>query len=92
MTTRPFLVFDGDGELMGSFPDWETAHAWAHRRSTEPSTSRPLQVEDRTGRRTWTIDGAGCRLTVWRRRVEYGFCVEDRRPVVIPGRPHAWAS
>ncbi|WP_238428544.1 hypothetical protein [Frankia nepalensis] len=92
MTTRPYLVFDGDGELVGSFPDWETAHIWAHRRSVEPRTSRPVQIEDRAGRRTWTVEGGNCRLTVWRRRVEYGYCVEERHPRVVPLRTHAWAS
>jgi hypothetical protein len=92
MTTRPFLVFDGDGELVGSFPDWEAAHTWAHRRSAEPLTAQPVQIEDRVGRRTWTVEGGSCRLTVWRRRVEYGYCVEERHPRVVPLRTHAWAS
>jgi hypothetical protein len=90
--TRPYLVFDGDGELVGSFPDWEAAHTWAHRRSAEPLTPQPVQIEDRVGRRTWTVEGGSCRLTVWRRRVEYGYCVEERRPSVVPFRPHARAS
>ncbi|CAO5158456.1 conserved hypothetical protein [Frankia sp. AiPs1] len=74
MQTRRFQVYDGDGELVASFPEWETAHSWAHRRAAEPATHTPVQIEDRSDRRTWTVDGDRCRLTVWRRRVEYGYC------------------
>lgn len=74
MTTRRFLVFDDDGELVGAFAAWEDAHSWAHLRSVEPATVGPVQVEDRTERRTWTVSGEQCRLTVWRRQVEYGYC------------------
>jgi hypothetical protein len=89
---RPYLVFDGDGELVGTFRDWEAAHTWAHQRSAEPLTALPVQIEDRVGRRTWTVEGGSCRLTVWRRRVEYGYCVEERQARVVPLRTHAWAS
>ncbi|OAA26678.1 hypothetical protein UG55_101334 [Frankia sp. EI5c] len=72
--SRRFLVFDGDGELVATFAGWEDAHSWAHLRSTEPASIGPVQVEDRAERRTWTVDGPQCRLTVWRRQVEYGYC------------------
>jgi NADH:ubiquinone oxidoreductase subunit len=77
MTTRRFLVFDGDGELVATFPEWESAHGWAHLRSVEPLTPQPVQVEDREKRQTWTIESGRCRLTVWRRHVEYGHCVSS---------------
>jgi hypothetical protein len=75
--TRRFLVFDGDGELVATFPEWETAHGWAHLRSVEPLTPQPVQVEDREKRQTWTIEAGRCRVTVWRRHVEYGHCATD---------------
>jgi hypothetical protein len=90
--TRRFLVFDGDGELVATFHEWDAAHAWAHLRSVEPLTVAPVQIEDRVGRRTWTIEAGRCRVTVWRRRVEYGYCAPDGTPPVRPTREHAWAS
>ncbi len=93
--TRRFLVFDGDGELVATFRTWEEAHAWAHQRATEPRTSLPVQLEDRLARRTWTMDDGGCRMTVWRRQVEYRYCsgpitADDVNEVVVdeiaPGR------
>jgi hypothetical protein len=74
MATRRFQVYDGDGELVATFPEWEEAHSWAHHRAAEPATRNPVQIEDRVERRTWTIEADRCRLTVWRRRVEYGYC------------------
>lgn len=74
MATRRFQVYDGDGELVATFPEWERAHTWAHLRAAEKETRLPVQIEDRSERRTWTIDVDRCRLTVWRRRVEYGYC------------------
>jgi hypothetical protein len=71
---RRFLVFDGDGELVATFPEWETAHSWAHLRSVEPLTPQPVQLEDRQKRQTWTVEGGRCRTTIWRRHVEYGHC------------------
>ncbi|MCK9904580.1 hypothetical protein CC117_30825 [Parafrankia colletiae] len=83
--SRRFLVFDGDGELVGAFAAWEDAHAWAHLRSAEPATIGPVQVEDRDERRTWTMDGGDhCRLTVWRRHVEYGYCAPSSPEPVPP--------
>ncbi|OHV45066.1 hypothetical protein BBK14_09925 [Parafrankia soli] len=81
--TRRFLVFDGDGELVGTFAEWEDAHSWAHLRSAEPANTGPVQVEDRAERRTWTVSGEQCRLTVWRRQVEYGYCAPPP-PVPLP--------
>jgi hypothetical protein len=71
---RRFLVFDGDGELVATFRMWEDAHMWAHDRAADPLTSQPIQIEDREDRRTWTLDDGGCRMTVWRRQVQYRYC------------------
>ncbi|EFC79265.1 hypothetical protein FrEUN1fDRAFT_7617 [Parafrankia sp. EUN1f] len=80
---RRFLVFDGDGELVGTFAGWEDAHTWAHLRSAESATVGPIQVEDRAERRTWTVSADHCRLTVWRRQVEYGYCLPPS-PAPVP--------
>lgn len=82
--SRRFLVFDGDGDLVATFAAWDDAHAWAHGRATEPATVNPLQVEDRIERRTWTVSGERCRLTVWRRQVEYGYCAPRSPTPVLP--------
>jgi hypothetical protein len=88
MANRRFQVYDGDGELVATFPEWETAHSWAHRRATEPAARNPVQIEDRVERRTWTIDMEQCRVTVWRRRVEYGYCGRtDAHPAPDARRP-----
>ncbi|KDA43873.1 hypothetical protein BMG523Draft_01255 [Frankia sp. BMG5.23] len=92
MTTRQFQVYDGDGELVATFPEWEAAHNWAHLRANEPVTSRPVQIEDRVERRTWTIEADRCRLTVWRRRVEYGYCGSGDLRHAANARKHARAS
>ncbi len=91
MIRRRFLVFDGDGELVATFPEWGSAHAWAHLRAMEPRTPQPVQVEDRCDRRTWTIEAGRCRMTVWRCDVEYRSCAPDAA-VAIGRREHAWAS
>ncbi|SNQ51809.1 conserved hypothetical protein [Frankia canadensis] len=88
MATRRFQVYDGDGELVATFPEWEAAHSWAHRRAAEPAARNPVQIEDRVERRTWTIDTDQCRMTVWRRRVEYGYCGRtDAHPAPDARRP-----
>jgi len=92
MTTRRFLVFDGDGELVATFPDWEKAHLWAHQRSAEPTTVGPVQIEDRVERRTWTVSPDRCRLTVWRRHVEYGWCAGPGAHRMAPSRTRIRAS
>ena len=92
MTVRRFLVFDGDGELVATFPEWEKAHSWAHQRSAESSTVGPVQIEDRVERRTWTVTADRCRLTVWRRHVEYGWCGRPGQPQTAPPRERARAS
>lgn len=84
MMSRRFLVFDGDGLLVGTFAAWDDAHTWAHLRAAEPATIGPVQVEDRVERRTWTVSGDECRLTVWRRQVEYGYCVPPSPKPVQP--------
>ncbi len=90
MTTRRYQVYDGDGELVGTFLEWEAAHSWAHLRAVESGTLLPVQIEDRADRRTWTIEGDRCRLTVWRRRVEYGYCGRVEAQAVAAARrpPH----
>ncbi|WP_261553942.1 hypothetical protein [Frankia tisae] len=92
MATRRFQVYDGDGELVATFREWEAAHSWAHRRATEAGTRIPVQVEDRVERRTWTIEADQCRLTVWRRHVEYGYCGRTEARPVAAGRKHVYVS
>ncbi|EIV94625.1 hypothetical protein [Frankia sp. QA3] len=92
MATRRFQVYDGDGELVATFPEWEAAHSWAHRRAAEVGTRNPVQVEDRAERRTWTIEADQCRLTVWRRRVEYGYCGRVEARPVAAGRKYVYVS
>jgi hypothetical protein len=53
---RPFHVYDSDGEHLGSFATWLTAHDWAHLQIAVGSMAAPLEVEDRrsrTARRIW---------------------------------------
>jgi hypothetical protein len=72
--TRPVLVFDGDGTLVATFADATAAHAWAHSRAAEPATRLPVQVEDRAGRTTRTVEPGHCRLLVWQVAAEQAAC------------------
>ncbi|MCK9932747.1 hypothetical protein MXD62_37370 [Frankia sp. Mgl5] len=51
--SRPFHVYDYEGEHLGSFATWDLAHEWAHLQAMLNGVPTPLQVEDRstTGRR-----------------------------------------
>ncbi len=91
MIRRRFLVFDGDGELVATFPEWGSAHTWAHQRSMEPRTPQPVQIEDRCDRRTWTIEAGRCQLTVWRSDVEYRSCTPEATAATDRWE-RAWAS
>jgi hypothetical protein len=71
---RPVLVFDGDGSLVATFTDATAAHAWAHSRAAESATRLPVQVEDRAGRTTRTVEPGRCRLAVWQVAVEQAAC------------------
>jgi hypothetical protein len=83
---RRFLVFDADGELVATFPTWDKAHAWSHLRAAEPLTMLPIRIEDHCERRTWTVDAEQCRMTVWRRQVEYRICLPEQ--AMAPARMH----
>ncbi|MGF7234396.1 MAG: hypothetical protein ACQSGP_05480 [Frankia sp.] len=74
---RRYLVFDADGELVATFASWDAAHAWSHLRAAEPLTMLPVRIEDHIERRTWTVDADQCRMTVWRRHVEYRICLPE---------------
>ncbi|WP_131747945.1 hypothetical protein [Frankia sp. Cppng1_Ct_nod] len=63
--TRRFHVYDSDGEVLGSFNDWDTAHAWAHRQATDPTVRTPLDVEDRQNRVTRRVHPGQCEFIAW---------------------------
>ncbi len=63
--SRPFAVLDGTNEEIGSFADWNSAHAWAHTIAGLPGTVVPLEVEDRAQRVTRRITATGCELIAW---------------------------
>jgi hypothetical protein len=53
---RSVHVYDNDGECLGSFATWATAHDWAHFQIAVGSMAAPLEIEDRrsrTTRRVW---------------------------------------
>ncbi len=83
---RRYLVFDADGELVATFTSWDSAHAWSHLRAAEPLTMLPVRIEDHLDRRTWTVDADQCRMTVWRRHVEYRICLPDN--LLPPAQAH----
>ena len=41
---RRIQVYDGDGELVATFPSFFTAHGWAVERAVEPATALPVQI------------------------------------------------
>ncbi|ONH29775.1 hypothetical protein [Pseudofrankia asymbiotica] len=45
--SRPYHVYDHEGEHLGSFTAWETAHEWAHLQVALSALPAPLEVEDR---------------------------------------------
>lgn len=45
--SRPYHVFDYEGEYLGSFASWETAHEWAHIQALLGGVPAPLTVEYR---------------------------------------------
>jgi hypothetical protein len=54
--SRPYHVYDQEGEHLGSFTAWDTAHEWAHLQVALSALPGPLEVEDRhrsTRRRVW---------------------------------------
>ena len=54
--SRPYHVYDYEGEHLGSFASWETAHEWAHLQAMLNGVPTPLEVEDRRcaeRRRVW---------------------------------------
>ena len=54
--SRPYHVYDYEGEHLGSFASWETAHEWAHLQAAMNGVPAPLEVEDRRRserRRVW---------------------------------------
>ncbi|WP_322748296.1 MULTISPECIES: hypothetical protein [unclassified Frankia] len=63
--TRRFHVYDRDGEVVASFDDWDTAHAWAHEQATDPATRAPLDVDDRPNRITRRVHPRGCEFIAW---------------------------
>ncbi|WP_157845296.1 hypothetical protein [Pseudofrankia saprophytica] len=54
--SRPYHVYDHEGDHLGSFTAWETAHEWAHLQVALSALPAPLEVEDRrrrTRRQVW---------------------------------------
>ncbi|EFC81530.1 hypothetical protein FrEUN1fDRAFT_5359 [Parafrankia sp. EUN1f] len=76
---RRFQVFDGDGQFVGVFGNWEAAHAWGHRRAAEPLARLPIRIEDQLDRRTWTVEPGLCQLVVGRRQNDH------EPPTYVPG-------
>jgi hypothetical protein len=62
---RSFHVYDARGEVLGSFDDWDAAHAWAHEHAGVAGARVPLEAEDRSNRVTRLVWGARCEFVAW---------------------------
>ncbi|MBX6388387.1 MAG: hypothetical protein IRZ08_05205 [Frankia sp.] len=70
---RPYHVFDLDGEHLGSFADWDTAHGWARLQVVLGGVPAPVEVEDRRNRVT--------------HRLWADHCEQLAPPAAVPPRP-----
>jgi len=57
---RPFLLVDGDGVRVDSYPTFPAAHRQAHNTATLAVHPFPLLIINVPGLRFWKIDGRGC--------------------------------
>jgi hypothetical protein len=74
-TSQGIVLLDGAGAIVGTFDDWEAAHATAHRRADEADVTLPLFVEDHGRRSTLAVHSrTDCRLTVWRIADDFRYC------------------
>jgi hypothetical protein len=62
---RRFHVFDGHGEMLGSFTDWDSAHAFAHEVVALPRTATPVEVDDRRQRLSRRVWAHRCEFVTW---------------------------
>ncbi|MGF7238094.1 MAG: hypothetical protein ACQSGP_24510 [Frankia sp.] len=77
--TRSYHVFNALGEVLGSFGDWDTAHAWAHDQADQADQSDawvPLEVEDRANRITRRVWRARCEFVAWETVAHLSFACE----------------
>lgn len=97
MDERRFVVWDADGRPLGAFPDFDTAHEWAHMRRRRAQTRLPLTVDDRVAKVSRRLSLGRCELVAW---VEFavlpgcdlpmlGTAADDMPPV---GTPHMRAN
>ena len=74
-----YSVYDGDGELVATFTQWDAAHRWAHVRALEPRVPLPLEIESEPGRRgkpvTWRIGRDRCQRVSARGRARPVACL-----------------
>ncbi len=74
--THSYHVFNALGEVLGSFGDWDTAHAWAHDQADQVGARVPLEVEDRPNRITRRVWRARCEFVAWETVAHIPFACE----------------
>jgi len=57
---RPFVLLDGEGVTVGSYPTFSAAHEYAHDPATLSVYPRPLIIVKVPSLRLWKIDATGC--------------------------------
>ncbi|KEZ34668.1 hypothetical protein UK99_21980 [Frankia casuarinae] len=65
MDERRFVAWDADGRPLGAFPDFDTAHEWAHVRMRQARTRLPLTLDDRVAKVSRRLSHARCELVAW---------------------------
>jgi hypothetical protein len=81
---RPYILFNGIGEYLGSFADWESAHKWAHELVDLGDSTLPIEIEDRAQRVTRRITPHSCDLVAWTVFTKIQGCVVSESAPRIP--------